>query len=129
MVNGYDTTLFDRTSCSRKDKEEFIPIINQLIELSEKSRREGLLSLESGLDENKIPFLIKGLNMIIDGTDPEIVSSILLTIIYSSHITGKELLRMMIMREGILSIQKGDNPGLTKEKLRSYLGLDWDLIS
>ena len=52
-------------------------IIVKFTELSRKARREGLLSLEdeiSGIDDN---FLKKGLQMVIDGIEPEIIKDIL----------------------------------------------------
>lgn len=53
--------------------------ISQIISLSNIARKEGLLSLEeaaTGIDEE---FLKKGVLLIVDGTDPELVRSILET--------------------------------------------------
>lgn len=52
-------------------------VIGQLVSLSEKARREGLLSLEEESEAVGDPFLKKGLMLVIDGTDPEQVRSIL----------------------------------------------------
>ncbi len=52
-------------------------IISQIVNLAEKARREGLLSLEEEADSISDPLLRKGLTVVIDGTDPEIVRSIL----------------------------------------------------
>lgn len=54
--------------------EILIPI---LLTLSEKSRREGLLSLEEDVDELNDPFLRFSLQLVIDGTDPEVIKGIL----------------------------------------------------
>ena len=49
----------------------------KILALSDVSRKEGLLSLEEHLQEVKENFLTKGLNLIIDGTDPDLVKDIL----------------------------------------------------
>jgi len=63
-------------------------IINKIIELSNVARKEGLLSLEEAASDLDDPFLKKGILLIVDGTDPELVRGILeteLTSIESRH--------------------------------------------
>ena len=48
-----------------------------LVEMAEKARREGLLSLEDEAQKVHDPFAKKGLMLMIDGTDPEALRSIL----------------------------------------------------
>lgn len=52
-------------------------IIARLVAFSEKARREGLLALEDDLDEVEDDFLRKGVQLVVDGTDPEIIKNIL----------------------------------------------------
>ncbi len=52
-------------------------VIPQLVRFAEKARREGLLSLEREVPQAKDAFLKQGLQLVADGTDPEIVKSIL----------------------------------------------------
>ncbi len=47
------------------------------LELAQLARREGLLALEPKLEEISDPYLKSGLNMVIDGMDPELVIDIL----------------------------------------------------
>lgn len=54
-------------------------IIDKVIELANIARREGLLALEEAVDEVNDDFLKKGVMLIVDGTDPEMVKSILET--------------------------------------------------
>ena len=54
-------------------------IITKIIELANVARREGLLALEEAVSEIKDDFLQKGVMLIVDGTDPELVKSILET--------------------------------------------------
>lgn len=54
-------------------------IIANLVTFSEKARREGLLALEDDLEEVEEDFMRKGIQLVVDGTDPEIIKSILYT--------------------------------------------------
>ncbi len=48
-----------------------------LVSLSERARREGLLALEEELTRIENPLLKKGVMLVVDGTDPELVRSVL----------------------------------------------------
>ena len=52
-------------------------VVPMVVALAEKARREGLLALEDQLKEVDDPFLVKGVTLAIDGTDPEEVRDIL----------------------------------------------------
>ena len=70
--------------------------IDVLVKFSEKARREGLLSLEAEIAQIEDEFLKKGLQMVVDGTDSELVKSILdneLGAMETRHATGKALLK------------------------------------
>ncbi|MDR2045094.1 MAG: motility protein A [Clostridium sp.] len=58
-------------------------IIKKIIDLSNIARKEGLLSLEEASGELDEPFLKKGILLIVDGTDPELVRAIMETELYS----------------------------------------------
>ena len=63
-------------------------VIRKIIELSNVARKEGLLSLEEASAEIEDPFLRKGILLIVDGTDPELVRAIMeteLTSVDSRH--------------------------------------------
>jgi len=53
--------------------------IARLVTFSEKARREGLLALEDDLEEVEDDFMRKGIQLVVDGTDPEIIKDILFT--------------------------------------------------
>ena len=178
----------------------FAPEINAkemiitLVSFSEKARREGLLALEDDLDELDDEFLKKGIQLVVDGTDPELVrrimetelehimerhdkgkkvfedwsllapafgmigtlmglilmmvnledksaigpgmSTALITTLYGAIMANaalipisnklevranEEVLLKMIMIEGTLSIQSGDNPRIVRDKLIAFL--------
>ncbi|MDD4600323.1 MAG: flagellar motor stator protein MotA [Negativicutes bacterium] len=55
-------------------KAELVPLF---VGLSQTARREGILALESRVDEINDPFLRNGLTMVIDGLDPDFVGDVL----------------------------------------------------
>jgi len=52
--------------------------IDKIIEWSEIARREGLLGLEQIVDDEKDAFAKKGLHLLIDGGEPEVIRDVLL---------------------------------------------------
>ncbi len=54
-------------------------VIRQIIELSNVGRKEGLLALEEAANNIEDDFLKKGIMLVVDGTDPELVRGILET--------------------------------------------------
>jgi len=172
-------------------------VVNLLIGFAEKARREGLLTLEDEAKNTDNPFLQKGIQLVVDGTDPELVKDImnieiealeerhsqgagmlmrmgdmlpafgmigtliglvamlanlddpstigssmavaLITTLYGAIManlvaiplgqklglrSGEEVLIRRVMVEGILSIQRGENPRIVKEKLLSFFSPD-----
>lgn len=67
-------------------------VIQQLVYFAEKARREGILALEEDLEGLDDEFLQKGLQLVVDGSDPELVRNILeteLAFIEERHKTGQ----------------------------------------
>ena len=54
-------------------------MIQKIIELSNVARKEGLLSLEEAASDMDEQFLKKGILLIVDGTDPDLVRAIMET--------------------------------------------------
>ena len=54
-------------------------LIKKIIDLSNVARKEGLLSLEESASDMDEPFLKKGILLVVDGTDPDLVRGILET--------------------------------------------------
>src|SRR2546423_954495 len=52
-------------------------LIHEMVQYAETARRDGVLALESVAREAPDPFLRRGLQLTIDGTDPEIIERIL----------------------------------------------------
>ncbi len=121
--------------------------IESIITLSNVARKEGLLALEEAANSIEDEFMKKGVLLIVDGTDPELVRSILETVgpsmsvalvttLYGSLLANwictpvsnklksnnaNEIMMKEVMVEGLLSIQAGENPRVIEEKLKSFL--------
>jgi chemotaxis protein MotA len=52
-------------------------IINRMVEWSQTSRKQGLLGLEPVLDDERDDFVRKGLQLVIDGSEPDAIRGIL----------------------------------------------------
>ncbi|MGI6193208.1 MAG: motility protein A [Christensenellales bacterium] len=72
--------------------------IDLIIDIANVARREGLLALDEQLTQIDDPFLRKGVSMIVDGTDIELIKSILQTEVYfvqARHQEGQNLFNTM----------------------------------
>jgi len=105
-----DLALAAKASCSQEDQETLVPLVLQLKRLSEVVTKQGLLALENELMSIKDPFLNLGVQLIIDRVEPENIKDILDSDIYYNQSNGRELLKKIIIREGLLRIQAGDTP-------------------
>ena len=56
-----------------------VETIRQLVEFAEQARREGILALEARAADIKDDFLKKGIQLAVDGTEPELIKDILST--------------------------------------------------
>ncbi|WP_029321710.1 motility protein A [Butyrivibrio sp. AE3004] len=190
FINGLKTypMIFKGTTDDTKT------VIKQIIDLSNTARKEGLLALEEAASNIEDPFMKKGVGLIVDGTEPELVKAILeaeidamserhkenyniwadiagmgpswgmigtllglvlmlqnmsdpssigpsmavalITTFYGSALanwicypaenklkarSNAEYTMKSIVIEGLLSIQAGENPRVTEEKLKSFL--------
>jgi chemotaxis protein MotA len=71
---------------------------DKLVSFAERARREGLLALETDVDQVEDPFLRKGLQMVIDGYEPDNVEEILeleITALKTRHGRGAALFGAM----------------------------------
>ena len=101
---------------------EYTGFLKQVLHLSEKARREGLLSLEGGLDRKKVAerdIFEYGLSFVIDGWDAVIIVKILSNIINQEK---DEYIRLFktIQMEAVMGIQAGFNNRALFFILNSY---------
>ncbi len=74
--------------------KELAPVIAQLVEFSEIARRDGILALENRTAEIDDPFILLGVQMAVDGTDRDLMESVLrseMEAIASRHKVGKSI--------------------------------------
>lgn len=103
-----DLSLAAKAACSKEDQKTLVSIIKMLKELGEKAKKKGILALEDEQGALKDPFLRVGLQLIIDQAEPNMVRDILDSDIYYNESNGRELLKKILVREGLLRIQAGE---------------------
>lgn len=70
-------------------------LIEDLVSYAEVARRDGILSLENTTKDIDDPFIVSGIQMAVDGTDPELIEQIMnneLDNVIERHEKGKSLL-------------------------------------
>lgn len=60
-----------------KDEEDIVEIVKEIVELAQLTRKNGLLSIESKIQEMDSPFMKQGLEMVVDGVEPEYIRRVL----------------------------------------------------
>ncbi len=73
-------------------------LITDLVGYAEIARRDGILSLESATSEDDDPFVVRGIQMAVDGTDPELIEAIMtneLEAIAERHDKGKAIFDLL----------------------------------
>jgi chemotaxis protein MotA len=56
---------------------DLVKRVNDLVGYAEKARRDGLLALDEAVKEIEDPFTRKGIQLVVDGTDPDLVAAVL----------------------------------------------------
>jgi chemotaxis protein MotA len=80
-------------------------IITKLMGMSEKARREGLLALEEELEDLDDEFMKKGLRLVVDGTDAEVIRNLMENEL--SQVQGRHAAKI-----GAVNMWAGLAPGL-----------------
>jgi hypothetical protein len=117
-----DWEFGERIQCSAAEKKECMALVAELCSMANKAKRNGLLSLVQEADETSHFLLRKGLQLVLEGVNPQMVEKTLQYYILSGKYHGKELLVRCIIMEGILAIQNGVNPTIIQELLLSLFG-------
>jgi hypothetical protein len=119
----FSRQTFKKAACSLQEKQSCLPLIEQFVAFSKKSYAQGLLALEDEdipyLQDN---FLRYGLQQAVDGIDEKMVKANLCNAISIGHFKGVELLKRMMMTQGILDIIHGLLPKFIGLRLASLLG-------
>ncbi len=70
-------------------------LIEDMVKFAEIARRDGILSLEAQCKDIEDPFVVQGIQMAVDGTDPELIEAVLLNDLDNTverHEVGKGML-------------------------------------
>ena len=59
------------------DDLDLVGRVNEIVGYAEKARRDGLLALDEAVKEIDDPFTQKGIQLVVDGTDPDLVAAVL----------------------------------------------------
>ncbi|WP_068674766.1 flagellar motor protein MotP [Oceanobacillus sp. Castelsardo] len=84
--------LFKATSL--QNSMQLPDLIDLFSRLAERARREGILALENHLDEIDDPFIRKGILLVVDGVEPEVINDILeaeIIALEERHAKGRSL--------------------------------------
>lgn len=120
-----DFNVGQKIQCTNNEKIECLELLNSILEFSSIQRSHGLLHLESEIEKFSSNFMRKALELVVQGVEPNYIRTILQNYIIVGDYKGKALLERILITEGVLSIQAGENPLLIKEKLSSYFGEDF----
>ncbi len=122
MLYKYDSEEASRRQVDEEDLPGINKTIDTIIGMADKARMEGLLALEDDLESIEEPLLRLGISLVLDGTEPELIESTLLSALHAGEYRGAELVRRLIIIHGAMQVQAGTNPVLIKTILAAYLG-------
>ena len=92
VLTGFHKVILKGMFMQPVDPKE---IIRDLVQYAEIARREGILALENAVEEMRDPFIVRGIKMAVDGTDPELIQSVMdteLEALMDRHAVGKKVL-------------------------------------
>jgi len=120
--SNMDKNLISKAICSSKEKDGMMKLIAEIISLCNVARRCGLLELEEMQNKLSCDFLKIGIRLLLKGIDPTTIEDTMLKTVYAENFKGAELFKRLIIIEGVLSIQGGDDSQVIKTKLFSMFG-------
>lgn len=98
LVHYPFSDVFDALNVAKKTilhkEASTTELIEQLMEFASKARKEGILALQAAMNDIEDPFLLKAVQMAVDGQEPETLRSMLMTeieYIAQRHEKGAEI--------------------------------------
>jgi hypothetical protein len=107
---------------TKEEKDACLPIVDLMIDAANVARAQGVLALEEWIKTKDNKFLILLMMLVIDGTDPRLVQDIGSALLNADDHKGTEFLSRLLVAEGVLSVQAGENPRIMEAKLLAMLG-------
>lgn len=108
-----------------RHQDTLILYIESLVRMKYKIEEQGIYGFNDFLETEATLFERFAIELVVDGTPPELCSDILLNVLNSSDFSDDEYLRNVIFSEFVLNVQQG-SIGAQEVKLRlcSYLGIE-----
>lgn len=81
-----------------QEEQDLNELIETFVQLSGKARREGLLALETGLEEVEDEFIKKGVLLAVDGIEPDVIKDIMMAEVVAMedrHSKGRSMFEKM----------------------------------
>ena len=113
-----------RLEFSVDEKRECFEIAKTLVTIAQKIRKNGLLYLEEEISAMYNAFMKRSLQMAVDGAAPEYLRETMQNWIMFGDHRGAELLKRLIILDGVLMIQRGEKPRQMVEVLASFFGAE-----
>ena len=110
---------------THEEREACLPIVELMVECANVARKEGVLALEEFSINKGNDFLTFAMQLVCEGYHPDLVKSMLEILISTGNHSGSTLLERLIILEGVLSIQSGENPRVIETKLLCFLGEEY----
>lgn len=117
----HEQSQTESTQCDNN----LLSVMNLLMDLSNVSRREGLLALEDAINNfahvHGAKYFTAMILQVVDGMEPETVEDINLTRYFSGNLKADEGLVFLMYLKGVLSIQSGESPRILEQRLKAMV--------
>jgi hypothetical protein len=110
---------------TEEDRDACAPVVDVMVEVAKTARSSGLLALEDYLSKDEEPFFYAGISMLTDGYDHDDIKQILTAMLVSGGFTGAELLKRLIMAQGLIMVYKGLHPDFIYRYLLAMIGEEY----
>lgn len=112
----------------REDYNAVFNAMDKVREAAKIARFEGLLDLMDYVDNNELPGMLKlALSLVVDGTDPDVLTDICITKAYVCMDDDRDPLVDLLCIRGALTVQAGETPRIVEERLLSLLPHDKEM--
>jgi hypothetical protein len=124
ILPSIESELIEESKCTTEEKAQLKPLVDLMEEILLKVREKGMLSIKNEYDwlNLKPLFLSEALSYVLEGLYVDELVKVLDGKIKEQNCHGKNLLEMIIIRDGCLSIAKKMNPLEMKHHMSQLLG-------
>ena len=119
----FDYWVSSRMDFNMEDKRDCFETVKTIVELAQKARVSGLLSLQQEVESSQDHLLRTAVHLLCDSVESEDIRKILQNWIISGNYRGRRLFKRILIMEGMLAIKQGAVAAfLVKSLLASYFG-------